>query len=80
MTTGPPGHTDSTPLSPFLSWQTVDAFCLRYLLGDDGVKLEDVVAGYRQQFAFGASQRVKSSVMDQLSFLEEVLQVRRGSG
>jgi len=45
-------------------------------LGDEGVNLDDVVAGYRQQFAFGASQRVKSSVMDQLSFLEEVLQVR----
>jgi uncharacterized membrane protein YbaN (DUF454 family) len=60
----------------FLLWrQTVDAFCLRYLLGDEGVELESVVSSYRQQFAFGASQRVKSSVMDQLSFLEEVLQV-----
>jgi hypothetical protein len=58
--------------------QTVDAVCLRYLLGDAGVDLETVVAGYRQQFAFGASQRVKSSVMDQLSFLEEVLQGRVG--
>lgn len=69
---------EDDPADVWLWVQTVDAFCLRYLLGDEGVELESVVAGYRQQFAFGASQRVKSSVMDQLSFLEEVLQGRVG--
>jgi len=56
--------------------QAVDARCLRFLLDDPEVRREEVITGYREQFAFGASQRVKSSVLDQLSFLEEVLQGR----
>jgi hypothetical protein len=39
--------------------QAVDALCLRYLLGDETVVEGDVLAGYHEQFAFGATQRVK---------------------
>lgn len=38
--------------------------------------LEEVIAGYREQFAIGATQRVKSSVMDTLSFYACALEGR----
>lgn len=42
--------------------QAVDAICLRYLLGDPDVKESTVLAGYLEQFTFGATQRVKVRV------------------
>jgi hypothetical protein len=67
---------EEDPADVWLWVQAVDARSLRFLLDDEGVSGDDVVAGYREQFAFGANQRVKSSVMDQLSFLIQVLQGR----
>jgi hypothetical protein len=39
--------------------QGVDALCLQYLLDDPKVSEDAVADAYREQFAFGASQRVK---------------------
>jgi hypothetical protein len=64
------------PADVWLWVQGVDALCLRYLLNDPEVTESQVVDAYREQFAFGSSQRVKSSVMDQFGFMEEVLQGR----
>lgn len=67
---------EEDPTDVWLWVQAVDARCLRFLLGDPEVKAEEVIASYREQFSFAASQRVKSSVLDQLSFLDEVLRGR----
>jgi hypothetical protein len=47
-----------SPTDVWLWVQGVDALCLQYLLGD-GVEEQQVVDAYKEQFAFGASQRVK---------------------
>ena len=39
--------------------QAVDAMCLRFLLGDKEITQAMVLAGYYEQFTFGATQRVK---------------------
>ena len=39
--------------------QAVDALCLRFLLGDAEITQSAVLAGYHEQFTFGATQRVK---------------------
>jgi hypothetical protein len=56
--------------------QLVDARFLRLLLGDRQLKPEDVAGQYMEQFRFGASQRVRSSVLDQMAFLIDVLDRR----
>lgn len=69
---------EEDPTDIWLWVQCQDVACLRYLLGDPGAPLEAVVAGYREQFAIGASQRVKSSVMDTLGFYLATLHGRLG--
>lgn len=64
------------PADVWLWVQMVDAATLRYLLNDPSVALSGVVKGYQQQFSMGASQRVRSSVLDQLQFMATVLHGR----
>lgn len=63
---------EADPTDVWLWVQGMDAKCLRWLLEDD-VDESEVLAGYREQFAFGANKRVQASVLDQLAFLQEVL-------
>ncbi len=49
------------PADVWLWVQGVDALCLRYLLDDPEVPETLVIDSYREQFAFGSSQRVKVS-------------------
>ncbi len=48
-----------SPTDVWLWVQGVDALCLQYLLGDGVIEEQTVVDAYKEQFAFGASQRVK---------------------
>lgn len=64
---------EQDPTDVWLWVQIADAKALRWLSGCDGVIQAQVVATYREQFAIGASERVKSSVLDQLAFMSEVL-------
>ncbi len=48
-----------SPTDVWLWVQGVDAMCLQYLLGDGIIPEQTIVDAYKEQFAFGASQRVK---------------------
>ena len=48
-----------SPTDVWLWVQGVDALCLQYLLEQGGITEQSVVDAYKEQFAFGASQRVK---------------------
>ena len=50
-----------SPTDVWLWVQGVDALCLQYLLDDDHITEQQIVDAYKEQFAFGASQRVKVS-------------------
>ncbi len=64
---------EQDPTDVWLWVQIADAKALRWLSGCDGVTQAQVISTYREQFAIGASERVKSSVLDQLAFMSEVL-------
>lgn len=65
-----------SPTDVWLWVQGVDAMCLQYLLDEGSITEQNVVDAYKEQFAFGASQRVKSSVLDQFGFMQDVLDGR----
>ncbi|CAE7891535.1 nek3, partial [Symbiodinium sp. KB8] len=67
---------ESDPKDVWLWLQIVDAKCLRWLSGCDGVRQGEVVSDYRLQFSVGTSMRVRSSVLDQVQFMQEVLKGR----
>jgi hypothetical protein len=48
-----------SPTDVWLWVQGVDALCLQYLLDDPVITEQQIVDAYKEQFAFGASQRVK---------------------
>lgn len=70
---------EATEADPTDMWRwllVVDARRLRYMVGDNAVTEASIVLAYHEQFAFGVSNRMKSSVFNELQFELDVIHFR----